>query len=608
MERLLTPFGEKLDKKHPLSEYPRPQLVRNSYHNLNGIWEYAILPKGNNLQGYQGEIVVPFSPETILSGVEKEVTDKDVLYYRKEFSYKKDNDRVILHFGAVDYQCSVTLNNVEVGTHTGGYYAFSFDVTDSIVTGKNVIKVVVTDPGDTGAQARGKQSSNRGGIWYTPQSGIWQTVWLESVADSYIQYLKITPDIDNNNITFDIYTNKAQENNLKVAIFNDNGIVKEEVFNTTKKVEERFLPENVDKDCVIYTTSISFEEYELWSPENPYLYNCKIFTDNDCVDSYFGMRKFSIGKDESGISRLMLNNKPYFHNGLLDQGYWSDGMYTAPSDEALVYDIQTMKDMGFNMLRKHIKIEPMRWYYHCDRLGMLVWQDMINGGGLYNLRAIGGYPMVGLALCTKKVGILNDGSKNYKVFSRTNEQGREEYYVDSKRMVQALYNVTSLALWVPFNEGWGQFDALKAYDFYKELDDTRTIDHASGWNDQGGGDLNSFHIYFTRYKFPKHDKNDERPIALTEFGGFSLKATGHMYNTSKFFGYRKFYDKEKFSLAMRKLVKTKVENNIKNGLSATVYTEVRDFEDECNGLLSYDRKLVKIDIDVMKDINKNIKL
>ena len=320
------------------------------------------------------------------------------------------------------------------------------------------------------------------------------------------------------------------------------------------------------------------------------------------------MRKFSIGKDSAGVSRLFLNNKPYFHNGLLDQGYWSDGMYTAPSDEAMIFDIKTMKDMGFNMLRKHIKIEPLRWYYHCDRLGMLVWQDMVSGGGIYSQKVMMIYPAVNLALC-KKVLNISDGEKNYKLFARDDEAGREEYYRDSEEMINLLYNAVSLSVWVPFNEGWGQFDAVKAARFYRRLDPTRIIDHASGFHDQNGFDLNSFHIYFTPFRFPKAFRGDDRPIVLSEFGGFSLRVKGHMFNKTKFFGYRKYYDEESYAKAMEKLFSKKVIPSIKKrGLAATVYTEVSDVEDECNGLMTYDRRVIKISVKRMKKINSEVRL
>lgn len=587
MERLTTPFGEKLNKDLPLNEYPRPQMERDSFLNLNGRWEYAICPKKDGFGGYQGEIIVPFSPESILSGVERTVTDDDVLYYRRKFDFVKENDRAILHFGAVDYLCEVILNGVSVGKNRGGYYPFEFDVTDAIKEGENVIEVIVTDPTEKGTQARGKQTTARGGIWYTPQSGIWQTVWIEQVADNYIRRIKITPDIDKDELSVELFFSG-------------------ETVSATITV----LDEGKEKTSVVCEDGkavMKLDGYELWSPENPRLYDLTVKAGKDEIKSYFGMRKFGIGKDEKGVSRLMLNNKPYFHNGLLDQGYWSDGLYTAPSDEAFVFDIETMKKMGFNMLRKHIKIEPLKWYYHCDRLGMLVWQDMISGGGIYNPAATMIVPACNMALGTK-VFMKDDTEKNYKFFSREDEAGRKEYYEDSVRMVEELYNVVSLAVWVPFNEGWGQFDAVKAFEFYRKLDPTRSIDHASGWHDQGVGDFNSFHIYFTPFWFPKYDKNDERPIILSEFGGYSLKVPGHMFNKEKFFGYRKYYEQKKFDAALAKLMGGRIKKAIKRGLSATVYTEVSDVEDECNGLLSYDRRVVKADIEALRKINEEIKL
>ena len=587
MERLLTPFGEKLNKDLPLNDYPRPQMARDSFINLNGRWNYTLIRDYLGAgKEEKGEIIVPFSPETILSGVEKIVKPEDKFVYERKFEYKRTNARTLLHFGAVDYECEVTLNGVLVGSHKGGYFPFTFDVTETVKEGENVIIVSVTDPTDTGTQARGKQSSKRGGIWYTPQSGIWQTVWLEEVAENYVSSLKITPDIDKNEL--EVIVNVCGE--------------KQEA--TVKAFDGETLM--ASGETVNGKVTLKIDSYETWSPENPKLYDLEVTVGNDKVKSYFGMRKFGIGKDENGVSRLMLNNKPYFHNGLLDQGYWSDGMYTAPSDEALVYDILTMKEMGFNMLRKHIKIEPLRWYYHCDRLGMLVWQDMISGGGIYSPFPIMIRPAFTLILGKKFMA--KDGKRRYKYFSRTDEAGRNEYYEDSARMIKELYNVVSLAVWVPFNEGWGQFDSEKAYDFYKEKDPTRIIDHASGWHDQGKGDLNSFHIYFTPFWFFKNGKGDDRPIALTEFGGYSLQAKGHMYNKEKFFGYRRYYKQEDYDAAMGKLFAEVQKMIHTKGLSATVYTEVSDVEDECNGLLTYDRRVVKIDKDLMKKYNENIKL
>lgn len=589
MEKLYTRWGKELDKTCPLNDYPRPQMARDSFINLNGLWDYAVYPVYAGFAGYQGQIIVPFSPECLLSGVGKTVTPSDKLYYRKIFDFHKTGKRVLLHFGAVDYECEVALNGVKLGAHKGGYYPFTFEVTESIKDGENELTLTVTDPSETGSQASGKQTSKRGNIWYTPQSGIWQTVWLEEVPESYIEKIKLTPDIDAGVISAEVTVNG------RVSGFTYT------VFKNGEAIADLLTSEN--------SARIAIPDFTLWTPENPFLYDMEIKAGEDTVKTYFGMRKFSVGKDENGTPRFMLNNKPYFMNGLLDQGYWSDGMYTAPSDDALIYDIQTMKDMGFNMLRKHIKVEPLRWYYHCDRLGMLVWQDMVSGGTPVNQLVVAALPGAGLASCTKKLGHLDDGEKNYKLFSRADKAGRDEYYIDAERMINELYNCVSLCMWVPFNEGWGQFDAEKACGFFREKDPTRLIDHASGWHDQGAGDVNSFHIYFTLFSFPKYSANDERVVALTEFGGYSMGVKGHRFNTEKIFGYRIYKTQDALQKALRHLYIDRVKPCIyKKGLSAVVYTEVSDVEDETNGLLTYDREVIKVDADFMKEINAQLKL
>ena len=400
----------------PLQEYPRPQLKRDSYINLNGLWQYAIRPIDVEFDGnYDGDILVPFSPECLLSGVNKTVTPDDILYYNFEFDVPPTflNDKTILHFTAVDYACNVILNGQGVDSHTGGFYPFDLDVTAQIRPGTNVLQVEVVDPSNQGVQAKGKQNENPNTIWYTPQSGIWGTVWLESVNKDYIQDIKITTDIDNDTVTI-IPTTTAKDFTI-------------EIFDNKKKI------------ITSKETTIKLDSYELWSPENPKLYDIKIKTKNDEVESYFGMRKFGIGVDANNKKRLFLNNEPYFHNGVLDQGYWSDGMLTAPTDEALLFDIQMLKDMGFNMIRKHIKIEPLRWYYYCDKLGMLVWQDMVNGGnGSYNI------------FCTAIVPFFNinvNDTKHRKFFGRESEEGRQEYERDLERTISLLKNQTSIAMW-----------------------------------------------------------------------------------------------------------------------------------------------------------------
>lgn len=586
---LLTPWGEKLDKNNILPEYPRPQFQRDSYINLNGVWQYAITPINEALTKYDGDIVVPFSPESVLSGVSRTLKPDEKLYYRRTFTLPNDfnKGRVLLNFGAVDYNAKVFINGHMVGEHSGGYLPFSIDITDSVIKGENELRVEVLDPSDTGMQATGKQRLKNGGIWYTPTSGIWQTVWLESVPDEYALSLRITPDITTNSVTFKL--NALGESSGEIIIL-DNG---KELIRGTIKNE----------------LTLKLSSYELWCPENPKLYDVILNYGKDCVKSYFGMRSFSIEKDEIGFKRLCLNGKPYFQNGLLDQGYWSDGLYTPPSDEAMIYDIQTMKNMGFNMLRKHIKIEPLRWYYHCDRLGMLVWQDMVSGGDApFTARASMVYPAFSLALLNRKLGMCNDGKKNYKLFSRKTDICRNEYISDMYSTLDTLINAVSICLWVPFNEGWGQFDSIKIANLIREYDATRLIDHASGWHDQGGPDIRSYHVYFTKYAYPRYSKGDDRPIALTEFGGFSHAVKEHMYNPDKVFGYRVYKTKEELTYHYRKLFEKTIIPHIKQkGLSAAIYTQVSDVQDELNGLLTYDRRITKIDIDTLKEINSKVK-
>ncbi len=579
-EKLLTRWGKELDKDNVLQEYPRPQLIRDSYINLNGEWEYAIIGKDEELEEYQGNIIVPFTPECILSGVNKIVKPEDMLYYRREFNAPKGfiKDKTILHFGAVDYFCRVYLNGVEIGAHKGGFIPFEMDITSAVKEGVNEIKLTVTDPTDTSYISRGKQRLRSGGIWYTPQAGIWQTVWIESVPEIYIEKLRLTPDIDTGSIN--IKPEISGKPKKILAIIKDNG----------KIILEKALKANQDN-------IVKMPEMKLWSPKSPHLYDLEITADGDKVESYFGMRKYSIGKDEKGLVRLFLNNKPYFHNGLLDQGYWSDGMLTPPSDEAMLYDIKKMKELGFNMLRKHIKIEPLRWYYHCDREGMLVWQDMINGGRNYSMAVIGILPFIGVN--------LKDTQKNYAIFGRQDIAGRDEYYEELDTMIDYLYNAVSISVWVPFNEAWGQFDANKSVDFIKERDTSRIIDHASGWHDQGGGDLNSLHIYFVKVRLPKDKK---RAVVLSEFGGYSHRITGHVFNKERMFGYKVFRKLEDFKAAYIKLYEEQIIPQIDKGLSATVYTQVSDVEDEINGILTYDREVSKLSAEDIYELNSRIKL
>ncbi len=580
-EAMLTPWGEALDREHPLPEYPRPQLRRNSYLNLNGIWEYAITKTVEKPAAMQGEIVVPFSPETPLSGVGHILQPDEYLWYRRSVTLPEGffrGGRLLLHFGAVDQCCTVWVNGQEAGSHTGGYLPFALDVTELIEGDAFTLELRVTDPTDTGSLSRGKQRLKNTGIWYTPQSGIWQTVWMECVPENYLRSLRITPKPEENAVHIRLEADDPAM--AAVTICRDGGII-----------AEGQTDENGES-----TLTIPAEELRLWSPENPFLYDVSIvLPGGDRVESYFGMRAFGIGKDEKGLPRLLLNGKPYFQNGLLDQGYWSDGYYTAPSDEALIHDIAEMKRLGFNMLRKHIKVEPLRWYYHCDRLGMLVWQDMMNGGESYSPLSI--YVFSNLGLRVK--------DDRYRYFSRSDEAGRTHYYEELGQMIDLLYNTVSLALWVPFNEGWGQFDALKAAEFIRKRDDTRPIDHASGWYDQGGGDIKSIHWYFRPYHH-KQPPKEQRPICLTEYGGYNCAVPGHCWGEGAEFGYKKIADPAEFNRAFQKLMEEQIIPAKERGLAAAVYTQVSDVEGERNGLLTYDRKVCKANEAIFRAVNAKL--
>ena len=576
LRNLTTVWGENLTDK-PLQEYPRPQFARKSYVNLNGLWDYAIKDDDGIPASYDGKILVPFSPESVLSGVNRQLTPKQYLFYRTFFTLQKGfvKDVVLLNFGAVDSICDVYVNGQHLTHHEGGYNAFTVDITPALQEKDNELVVKVRDLTDTCYYTAGKQSTRRGGMWYTPQSGIWQTVWMESVPAQYIKSIRVTPDIDNATVNIEADCNFDEP--LTVIV--------------TDGTKEVMKADGVGSVTLAFPDG----KFTLWSPENPHLYGLKIISRRDQVESYFGMRKFSV-ETVGGFKRLMLNNKPYFHNGLLDQGYYSDGLYTPPSDEAMVYDITTMKSLGFNMLRKHIKVEPARWYYHCDRLGMLVWQDMPSGGSRQNKFTTLYLPFIGV----DKI----DDSK-YAKFSRADKEGRDMFVREYTEMITQLYNCVSIATWVIFNEAWGQFDANKMTDYTRTLDNTRVIDQASGWHDQGGGDIKSLHVYFKKVRLPKDDK---RSVCLTEFGGYSFKDDEHSFNPDGTYSYKRFSSLDDFNRGVQKLYERDVIAQIDKGLSATVYTQVSDVEDEVNGLLTYDRKVLKIDPDMMRAINAKIKL
>ena len=563
-----TVWGEQLDPNAVLQEYPRPQMMRESYRNLNGLWDYAITDTDTCPENWDGKILVPFSPEAELSGVGRTLLPGRYLWYRRELvEAPQAGMRLLLHFGAVDQECRVWLNGRLLGGHTGGYTAFTLDATDALAE-SNVLLVAVRDGTDTNELSRGKQKTKRGGIWYTPQSGIWQTVWAEWVPERYISALRITPDAAHSCVRVTV-----QSEYDGVCYLHFHG---------------RRIGGFTNRE-----TTIRVENAELWSPEHPKLYDFSAELGSDRVESYFALRDTAVGRDKAGRPCLLLNGKPYFHSGVLDQGYYPDGLYTAPSDEAMIYDITLMKRMGFNMLRKHIKVEPMRWYYHCDRLGMLVWQDMMNGGGDYRLLTISA------PLFTHR----SHSDHDYRRFARTDAAGRAAYYAELTEMVTQLYSCPCIVMWVPFNEGWGQFDAAEAARRIEALDKTRTIDHASGWHDQRIGSIQSLHVYFYPYRY-KPDRLG-RAVVLSEFGGYQLPVAGHTWNDANF-GYKGYKTPEAFMEAYRKLFETQILPARRKGLAASVYTQLSDVEDEVNGFVTYDRKVEKLDAGAVRAINQRL--
>ncbi len=572
---LLTPWGEQLDTDCPLPEYPRPQLQRDSYLNLNGTWQHRFSISARRPEQWDGPIVVPFSPEAPLSGVDRQLQPGEYLHYQRSFDLPPGfrADRVLLHFGAVDQWCRVFVNGTEVGEHDGGFLPFTFDITQACHETDNDLHVVVQDPSDTAAGARGKQKLHPAGIWYTAQSGIWQTVWLESVPQRHINGLVVEPDLTG--LTLTVRTSEPAPVNVTLRNGDDT---------VTTATGQSGIPLRID-----------VARPHLWSPEDPHLYDLRAQCGDDEVHSYVGLRTFGVAEDGNGVPRLLLNGRPYFHAGVLDQGYWSDGLLTAPSDAALVFDIQTMKDMGFTMLRKHIKVEPLRWYHHCDRIGMLVWQDMVNGGGPYR-RAVVEVPAV---------APLRISDRHHRLFARQDAAARAQWLDETEQTVELLRNAPSVAVWVPFNEGWGQFDATHVAETVRGLDPSRPVDHASGWHDQGGGDFHSLHIYFRPFRVPR--RNDPRVLALSEYGGYSLHLREHSASATEF-GYRRFSSAGQLAHAFGKLHTDQILPAIPRGLSASVYTQVSDVEDETNGLLTYDRRVVKIPTDEVREVVGRLRL
>ena len=560
----------------PLPEYPRPQLRRADWTCLNGWWDYGICSSGEAGKASKGpadgRILVPFSPETRRSGVGRTLQPGETLWYRRTIDDLQlpEDSRLILNFGAVDERCAVYWNGQKVGAHRNGYLAFSLDVTKFVKPGANELKIYVRDDTDEGNECRGKQILEPGGMYYHAQSGIWQTVWLETVPENYLKDLRITPKIEEEAVDLELrfageFGQTGEEREVRISV----GAYEGETEDTfTFPMEPRMK------------VRIPVPEPRLWSPEHPELYSLRIEAGEDKADSYFAMRSFGTGEDEEGRMRLLLNGKPYFFNGILDQGYWPESLMTPPSDEALSYDIKQMKDLGFNVLRKHVKIEPARWYYHCDRLGMVVWQDMVNGGGPVPKMLETYLPTV-----IPAVGkILRDD--HYKLLKREDEAARKRFEKDLVRMVRQLYNCPCIGLWVPFNEGWGQFDALRLMELIWKEDPTRPVDHASGWFDQGGGDVRSVHNYFR----PLSVEKDSRAFVISEYGGTNCQIAEHSMS-GEVYGYHNV-TAEEFPQAFAETM-DKIRSLEADGLCGAVYTQVSDIEEETNGLLTYDRKVRK---------------
>lgn len=576
---LYTTWGENLDKEQVWQEYPRPQMQRENYTVLHGEWDYSIVPAESKGEfNSEGKILVPFSPESLLSGVKRQLKPDEYLWYQRELSFTREElewkdakKRCLLHFDAVDQQATVCVNGKEMAKHYGGYLPFTVDITEFVSEEPCTLQVRVKDESDTSFHTRGKQTLKRGGMFYTAQSGIWQSVWYEWIPENYVEKYRITPDYDGAKVLIELI---SQREFSTVQINVQDAVV-------TYKVKS-----NIAEQGCVTTIQVEFAEdrFESWSPENPHLYNFTLQADEDKFDSYFAMRTFTIEKDEMGTPRFCLNHKPYFLHGVLDQGYWPDGLMTAPCDEAFVYDIELAKKLGFNMIRKHIKIEPLRWYYHCDRLGMIVWQDMVNGGTAYNMMWAC-YMPTGLPFMGR---IIKDNL--YGMFSRKSEEGRILWEQECMDTVEHLYNVASIATWVPFNESWGQFDAARIAQEVKKKDPTRTVDHASGWFDQKAGDFNSVHNYFRKLKV---EKDEKRAFVISEYGGYACHIAGHS-SVERIYGYKKYDTIEDLSKAYHQLVEEQLFPLEKSGLSGAVYTQLSDIEEEVNGLVTYDRKVIKI--------------
>lgn len=574
-DKIKTDWAGKIDPNNVWPEYPRPIMERTDWSNLNGLWEYAILPKGSAVPSrFQGNILVPFCVESSLSGVQKQVGENNELWYKRTFTvpFDRKDKKILLHFGAVDWKADVWINDILIGSHTGGYTPFNFDIAPYLTDSKEQTLIVrVWDPTDRGPQARGKQVNHPNGIWYTPVTGIWQTVWLEPVSESYISDIRLTPDIDSESMSVGIYTENNDPNEIAVVKISDGN----KLIASGKSVAGN-------------ATILSIPSPKLWSPESPFLYGVEIelykkgvLTDK--IKSYCAMRKVSTKRDANDIIRIQLNNKDYFQFGPLDQGWWPDGLYTAPCDEALKYDIIKTKEWGFNMLRKHVKVEPARFYTHCDQLGILVWQDMPNGDvvdGKY-----------------WKPWEFHTGEE----FQRS-ERSEKIFRKEWKEIMDFCYNYPCISTWVPFNEAWGQFKTVSISEWTKDYDPSRLVNAASGGNHFQTGDMIDVHHYPQPHLLLYDTK---RACVMGEYGGIGLVLNDHLWVKDRNWGYVQFKTPEEVTNEYVKYADI-LKSMVSRGISAGVYTQTTDVEIEVNGLMTYDRKVVKINPEKVKAANTEV--
>jgi beta-galactosidase/beta-glucuronidase len=566
---LTTPWTAKVSPTNALPEYPRPQMTRARWTNLNGLWEYAIVAKdAARPETFDGKLLVPYPVESALSGVKLPLKPDQRLWYRRTLNVSAaKGSRLLLHFGAVDWRAEVFVNGKSLGTHEGGYDPFTFDITDALKPGAKTQELVVSvwDPTDTGLQPRGKQVLDPTGIWYTAVSGIWQTVWLEPVPATHIRDLVLTPDLDGKKLRLSVDATAPAG------------------FTAVARLRGRIVGRIAANTGA--ESAIAIDSVEPWSPDSPTLYDLEVrLTSGDTVKSYFGMRKVEVRKDSAGVNRIFLNNAPRFLIGPLDQGWWPDGLYTAPTDEALRSDIDTLKKLGFNMARKHVKVEPARWYYWCDKLGFLVWQDLpsaMTRGGNPNPTSV---------------------RRNSPDDAKFPPEAATDFRRELEAMVRQLHNAPSIIVWVPFNEGWGQHDTNDILKWVKSLDPSRLVDGPSGWEDRGWGDFKDMHQYPGPAMYPVMA---DRASVLGEFGGLGLPLEGHLWWNKRNWGYRTFEDRAKLQAAYEALI-DKLAPLVKDGLAAAIYTQTTDVEGEVNGLMTYDRKVVKFDAAKLAELHRKL--